>query len=76
MSYEHGDLQLWLPGEKGSYEQPSTDARRDDGYDESGAPKPPCAYLPHSCDQWVIGGPEEVREMIADLQAALERMRA
>lgn len=36
------------------------------------------AYLPHSCDEWVIGGPEEIRQMIADLQealATLERKR-
>ena len=35
---------------------------------------PPCAYLPHSCDEWVIGGPDEVRVMIDDLQAALAVM--
>lgn len=27
--------------------------------------------LDHSCDSWVIGGPENVRTMIADLQALL-----
>lgn len=35
---------------------------------------PGFAYLPHSCDAWVIGGPDNVRAMIADLQAALETM--
>lgn len=34
----------------------------------------PMAYLPHSCDEWEIGGPEDVRAMIADLSAALEKM--
>ena len=29
------------------------------------------AILPHSCDSWVIGGPNEVRQMIDDLQAIL-----
>lgn len=29
------------------------------------------AYLPHSCDEWVIGGPDQIRALIADLQAAL-----
>lgn len=29
------------------------------------------AYLPHSCDLWVIGGAEQVRQLIADLQAVL-----
>jgi len=31
----------------------------------------PAAFLPHSCDAWVIGGPEQVRALIADLQAWL-----
>ena len=30
------------------------------------------AYLPHSCDEWFIGGRAEVEQMIADLTAALE----
>lgn len=34
----------------------------------------PVAWLPHSCDEWVLGGPDEVRGLIADLQAALKRM--
>lgn len=34
----------------------------------------PLAWLPHQCNEWVIGGPEEVRRMIADLQAALAVM--
>lgn len=29
------------------------------------------AYLPHSCDQWVIGGPEEIQALISDLRLAL-----
>lgn len=29
------------------------------------------AYLPHSCSEWVIGGPEEIRAMIGDLVRAL-----
>lgn len=34
------------------------------------------AFLPHSCDEWEIGGPEQIREMIEDLQDALERIEA
>ncbi len=34
----------------------------------------PCAFLSHSCDEWVIGGPQAVRQMIADLTAALATM--
>lgn len=29
-------------------------------------------YLPHSCDAWVIGGKEEVKHLIEDLQALLQ----
>lgn len=29
-------------------------------------------FLPHSCDEWVIGGPEQIRTLIEDLQAALK----
>ena len=34
----------------------------------------PVAYLPHSCDQWVIGGKEEVQQMIEDLKVILEKL--
>ncbi len=32
----------------------------------------PVAWLPHSCDAWVVGGPAEIRALISDLTAALE----
>ena len=35
-----------------------------------------CFYLPHSCDQWVIGGEKEVELLIKDLEAALLTIRA
>jgi hypothetical protein len=28
-------------------------------------------FLPHSCEEWVIGGPEEIRMLIRDLEEAL-----
>lgn len=31
-------------------------------------------YLPHSCDQWVIGGKAEVEIMIQDLQEILKTL--
>ena len=31
-------------------------------------------YLPHACDEWVIGGPEQIKALIADLQAALKKI--
>ncbi len=30
-----------------------------------------CLYLPHSCDEWVIGGEEQIMQLIEDLKAAL-----
>lgn len=33
------------------------------------------AYLPHSCDDWVIGVPEEILALIEDLQEAVKAMR-
>lgn len=32
------------------------------------------AYLPHSCDEWVIGNKEAVEVLIADLQEILEKL--
>lgn len=32
------------------------------------------AYLPHSCDEWYIGGRAEIEALIADLKKALEDM--
>lgn len=34
----------------------------------------PCAYLPHSCDNWVIGGHKEIKLMIEDLQEVLKKL--
>lgn len=32
------------------------------------------AQLPHSCDEWVIGGPDEIKALIEDLQEALKEL--
>lgn len=32
------------------------------------------AFLPHACDEWVIGGPEEIKSLIKDLQTYLEML--
>lgn len=56
-----------------------------DGFDEEGVPHRHVlsdargkakigtgnVYLPHSCDEWIIGGKAEIEAMIKDLQAAL-----
>jgi hypothetical protein len=41
------------------------------GYDPHPGPR---VYLPHSCDSFYIGGPAEVRLLIADLTKLLEEM--
>lgn len=33
------------------------------------------AFLPHSCDEWVIGGIPEIENLIQDLQNALEQLK-
>jgi len=35
----------------------------------------PVVYLEHSCDEWLIGGPEQVQAMIDDLTALLPLMK-
>lgn len=32
------------------------------------------AYLPHSCDSWVVGGPDAIRALIRDLKGALKTL--
>ena len=32
------------------------------------------AYLPHSCDTWVIGGRKEIEDLIVDLTNLLNRI--
>jgi hypothetical protein len=36
----------------------------------------PVAYLPHSCDEWLIGGPEQIQALIDDLTQALKALSA
>ena len=60
--YKSGDLSLDL-------DTSAMDTR--ENCDEVG---PPVAYLPHSCVDWVIGGPEQIKAMISDLQAALAKI--
>lgn len=33
-------------------------------------------YLPHSCNEWEIGGESEIEALIADLQGVLAKMRS
>lgn len=34
----------------------------------------PCLIMPHSCDEWVIGGIKEAELMITDLQKAVKAL--
>lgn len=43
---------------------------REDPYPDE--PSTPWVQLPHSCGQWVIGGKEQVQQMILDLEATLD----
>ncbi len=49
------------------YHRSITDSRTDD-YDEFES----VCYLPHSCDEWIIGKKENVVALIEDLQAWLK----
>lgn len=33
-------------------------------------------FLPHSCNEWIIGGPEEVKLLIEDLQEILKNQES
>ena len=33
-----------------------------------------CVFLPHSCDRWIIGGADNIKLLIKDLQEALKKI--
>lgn len=66
-SYESADLELHLPH---SEDEPCPGSR---WHDDRGKT---FVFLPHSCDEWIIGGPQEIKLLISDLQEALKRMEA
>lgn len=87
MSYKKGDLKITIGGCShsecdGEPECLFTQERfwvhdsREEFFRFDDPKKPPeekhGAYLPHSCDEWFIGGREEVEALVADLQKALE----
>jgi len=45
----------------------------DNEYGPMGCEDKVCIYLPHSCDEWIIGGVEEAELMIEDLQEAIKK---
>ena len=81
--YQKGDLRLLDPPCNEGYEAGEENewtmcdnyhhkhSVSDDRSRERGDRMPPCAYLPHSCDEWVIGRQEEIEVLIEDLKKAL-----
>lgn len=81
--YKKGLLEITTPlsecssrdedGDCASYKY-ACEAHNHDVYDSRDAIKFDAytAFLPHSCDAWVIGGPEQIKAMIEDLQAILK----
>lgn len=75
MAYKTGDLELVTAATLDElYGAPDLDEDPHEVYDNrgSGVTYPPVVRLPHSCDSWVIGGPEQVAAMIRDLQEMLD----
>ena len=86
--YERGQLQIVTPecemcdedglcsydGDPDHKHSVNDSTTRDD--DPRRTRKSPAVFLPHSCGEWVIGGPDEIKMMIEDLQAALVAVKA
>lgn len=76
--YKKGDLNITEPdcdstNEDGACDDHSHEHRVMDSrarYDR----RANAAFLVHSCGEWVIGGPDEIRIMIADLHDALQKL--
>ena len=81
MSYKRGDLKITREcGHKACIEDEinlcdvdyetvrHVSDSRGSTYDNRGA------YLPHSCSEWFIGGPEQITDLILDLQDAREEL--
>ncbi len=75
--YSPGDLQVYTPcptrDEDGlcNCETVSHHALYDARGDDYLLPAYGVVFLPHSCDEWVIGGPAQIRALIADLESVL-----
>lgn len=64
--YTKGEVRIALPTWK--------DNDGEDRYDGFGLEKyKGQAYLPHSCDEWIVGGRKEVEQLIEDLQELLTK---
>lgn len=77
MAYKSGDAQLVTRKsleDDGYVYEPESDADYLQNDSRGKQIMPPFVKLPHSCDAWVIGGPDAVRLMIAELMALLAEM--
>lgn len=75
MAYKKGELRACEP--RAVLDPSDPEPWEGKVYDARGADvEPPAVELPHSCSAWVIGGPENVKALIEDLQAALLEMEA
>lgn len=74
MAYKKGMIEV-ATAESIRKENPQMDPTDDPlSYAPPYAEQLPVVFLPHSCQEWVIGGPAEVRQMIEDLQAILPKL--
>ncbi len=78
MSYKKGDLKVTTPPcaeaikEHKEYDFPvQYCVHCDSTHSFYGGVEDPAVALPHSCDEWVIGGPDEIKTLIKDLELAL-----
>ena len=63
-SYDPGDLKLSHLCTGGSDDDPDMTCRFDDACQK----EPRVFYLPHQCDAWRIGGIEDAKALLRDLQ--------
>ena len=77
--YKAGKLEITAAAECGHsgcdenvcYDTMQRVAIYDSTIDGEGWRKTNVAYLPHSCQEWVIGGVVEIKQLIYDLEEAL-----
>lgn len=79
--YRTGDLQVTVPPCAEMLADPDGECFSDEHAhvirDARGSDENPTGTvsLPHSCDSWVIGGSEQVKDLIDDLTALLDKMK-
>lgn len=75
--YRKGELQVTVPPCAEMLADPNGECFSDDHkHSLISLPlgQPPTAFLPHSCNEWIVGGKEQVQELIDDLLAVFATM--